>query len=180
MTSRKLVAFTLAVVGTFLLFGCTEPSPVASSLTPEQVSVGSLAKPVPGSYELSFFDHNVQTITTLPVGNELVLHAYVQDSNGAPAQSGAVRFQFCSQGGRSLTTNPLPSAECDSAGAGAWVSLTTMKVNGGFCPGLGTGNACVNFGAVQLPRTIGFRFEYSPQGSGIAKGASPAMDFSWF
>lgn len=41
-------------------------------------------------------------------------------------------------------------------------------------------NAGVDFGFVSNPRTIGFRFEYIGQGSGIANGASAPGDVTWF
>jgi hypothetical protein len=47
-----------------------------------------------------------------------------------------------------------------------------MKVNE-------AGDAAMNFGVVQIPRTVGFRFRYSPQGGDIASGVSPAEDFTW-
>ena len=37
----------------------------------------------------------------------------------------------------------------------------------------------MNFGMVTIPREIGFRFRYSPQGSGIANGTSEATNFTW-
>ena len=134
---------------------------------------GIVTTEVPGSYQLSFHDHSGQPVSTLPVNQELVLHASVQDSNGAPAQRGTVTFQSCSRG---------PKAECRSGGPGTWVPLITMEVNPGTCPGLGLGigHACVNVGFRSSPTTIGFRFEYDSQGSGIGSGVSPATDFTWF
>ena len=116
---------------------------------------------VPGSYELSFLTNDMQPLIddTLPVDQELVLKAAVADSFGSPALQGSVTFQVCSlQGGRSLfQMDPGPSSACDVEGTGTWISLTTMKVNAGLCPGTGPGYACVNFGFVHNPRTIGFR-----------------------
>jgi hypothetical protein len=54
-----------------------------------------------------------------------------------------------------------------------------MKVDAGMCPGEGTGYACVNFGLIQRPRTIGFRFVYTAQGSGILSGVSESKDATW-
>ena len=179
MTTRNLVAFTIAIAGIFLLFGCSDESPVSSSST-EQFVTESLAQAAPGSYQLSFLASSGQPVSSLPVNRELVLHASVQDSNGVSAQRGAVKFQFCSRrGGLSLQRDCLPKIECQSGGTGVWVLVTTMKVDAGTCPGLGSGNACVIFGLLSSPRTVGFRFEYTSQGSGIANGMSPALDFSW-
>ena len=41
-----------------------------------------------------------------------------------------------------------------------------------------SGDAYANFGYVQIPRTVGFRFKYSG-GSNIAAGMSPTKDFTW-
>jgi hypothetical protein len=37
----------------------------------------------------------------------------------------------------------------------------------------------MNFGIVRIPRTVGFRFRYASQGSGIASGISAARNFTW-
>jgi hypothetical protein len=41
------------------------------------------------------------------------------------------------------------------------------------------GNACFDWGAVVNPRTVGFRFKYVSQGSGIADGMSLPKDVTW-
>jgi hypothetical protein len=138
----------------------------------------SHAQGVPGTYELSFCPGSI-----LYVNQELILHAYVADSLGNPAAAGSVSFQACSRGSiRSLGTDPQPSAACDIYGTAQWVSWEPpRKVAAGSCdlPGClpaETGNACGFFGAVQNPRTIGFRFKYFGQGSGIANGISESKD----
>jgi hypothetical protein len=142
------------------------------------------AQAIPGTYEISFFS-NGQDITpylTLLVGDELVLQAHVTDAALVDAQRGAVTFQYCSlQGGRSLTqTDPAPSAACDLDGTGTWISVVTFKVDAGTCPwARSPGYACVDFGAIRSPRTVGFRFRYTGQGSGIASATSAAKDVSW-
>lgn len=180
MNSKKLIAFAIAVVGMFLLFGCTEPSPVASTLTPEQALAGSQARAIPGSYELTFHDSNAQHVSSLPVGATMYVHAYVEDSSGLPAQSGEVRFEVCRLPGQPGTR--APKAECET-GRGVWELVARVKVDdpdaSRFCVS-GPGNACYPIGAASSARTRGYRFLYSPQGSSIAKGASPALDFIWF
>jgi len=54
-----------------------------------------------------------------------------------------------------------------------------MSVTAGRCPLLGNGYACVNFGVVQIPRDVGFRIRYEPQGSGIAAGMTVPENFTW-
>jgi hypothetical protein len=183
MTSGKLSRFTLFVIGACLVLGCSEDMAVTPSATPEpfgDASASASPQAVPGTYQLSFVNGSMQPVSTLPAGSELVLHAYVQDSNGSAAQRGSVKFQFCAlKGGRSLGTNPVPSIQCESGGTAAWITLITFKVDAGTCPNLGTGNACVNFGFKPTPGTIGFRFLYTAQGSSIANGTSLAADFTW-
>jgi len=141
------------------------------------------ARGVLGTYELSFLRHNSQPIldSTLFVGEELVLKAHVEDSFQSPALRGSVTFQVCSRrGGKSLfRMDPAPSHECDVEGTGSWISLITMKLSAETCPGAEPGNACVNFGLISSPRTIGFRFRYTEQGSGIASAISQPKDATW-
>jgi hypothetical protein len=156
---------------------------LAPSLLLAPAAAHPIVKSAPGTYELSFLTHNNQPIpeSTLFVGEELVLKAHVEDSFQSPALRGSVTFQVCSRrGGRSLfQMDPAPSRECDVEGTGTWISLITMKVDAGTCPGAGPGNACVNFGYISSPRTIGFRFRYAEQGSGIASAISQPKDASW-
>lgn len=130
------------------------------------------AQPAIGIYELSFFADTLDglvplTNNSLPVGEELVLKAHVADRSGHPAKRGSVIFQDCS-----LNGEPAPSAACIS-GSGAWSHIITLPVDQ-------FGNASVDFGFVSNPRTIGFRFEYIGQGSGIPNGASAPGDVTWF
>ena len=172
-TIRQL-ALTPLLVASFALLA---PSPMRAVAVNQPIGKG-----VPGTYELSFLTHNGQPIpeSTLFVGEELVLKAHVEDSLQSPALSGSVTFQVCSRRGRSLfQMDPAPSSECDVEGTGTWISLITMKVDAGTCPGAGPGNACVTFGSIRSPRTIGFRFRYAAQGSGITNGISQPEDASW-
>ena len=140
-------------------------------------NVKALASPAaPGIYQLSFVRNNptpppdfipLLTNNSLPVGEELILQAHVTDSSGHPAMRGSVIFQSCH-----LKGNPAPSEACVSA-MGAWSHIITTQVDQ-------NGNAAVDFGFVANPRTIGFRFEYIGQGSGIANGASAPGDVTWF
>jgi hypothetical protein len=129
------------------------------------------AQPVSGVYELSFFADTLDglvplTNNSLPILTELVLKAHVEDGSGHPAKRGSVIFQDCS-----LKGQPAASAACVS-GSGTWLHIITLPVDQ-------FGNASVDFGFVSNPRTIGFRFEYIGQGSGIANGASAPGDVTW-
>lgn len=141
------------------------------------------AQAVQGTYNLSFLRNDGTPLgpgSTLPVGEELVLQAHVTDGAGFDAQRGSVTFQVCSRSpGRSLKLDPAPSSDCDITGTGSWVFVFNGKVDGGLCPGTGPGFVCVNFGAINTPRTVGFRFRYAGQGSGIANRISEAKDASW-
>jgi len=142
-----VIAFALAGLGTAV----ADPSTTVLA-----------AQSLQGFYVISFSTTGPVPITTdnqLPVGEELVLTAHVQDSLHNPAQSGSVSFQDCS-----LKGIPAPSHACVS-GRGSWTHIITLPVDQ-------NGEARVNFGFVSTPRTIGFRFRYIGQGSGIANGES--------
>jgi len=67
-----------------------------------------LAQGLAGTNTLSFVDNNLQVVSTLPVGYELVLKADVASSAGS-AQRGSVQFQVCGTDGHSLQRlNPVP------------------------------------------------------------------------
>ena len=149
--------------------------PASTSRTSADTSTAShAASTLTGSFEL-FFLSNGQIVPTLPVRQELTLRAHVESSVG-PAERGAVTFQYCSlRGGppNDITrADEAPSSACEVEGTGRWANLLSMKVNE-------AGDASMNFGFVQIPRTVGFRFRYSPQGGDIASGVSPAEDFTW-
>ena len=57
----------------------------------------------------------------IPVGNELILKAHVEDSAGHPARRGSVIFQDCLVMG-----GPAPSAACVS-GHGTWSHIITIR-----------------------------------------------------
>jgi len=167
----------VALVTTFAMLACSEQSPVAPGVVADAAREANLlAQAVPGCYGLSFFDNSLLPVSTLVVGQELVLKAHVDNCSGGPAQRGAVTFQYCSLKG--LPPNDItradeaPSAAC-ATGEGNWARLVTVQVNA-------SGDALMNFGFVSIPRIIGFRFKYLAQGSGIASGVSdPPADFTW-
>jgi hypothetical protein len=136
-----------------------------------------LAKAVPGSYVLSFVDTSRQPISQLPVHDgELVLKGHVENlSTGAPPRSGTIAFEYCSYKG--LPPNDItradeaPKEACDS-GAASWKQLAGVPVDG-------SGDGYLDFGVVQIPRTVGFRFRYTGQGSEIDKGVSLPANFTW-
>ena len=166
MPRRKFACLIVAVLGAGAFVACSDQSPVAPGATPDGVGdLSLLAQPVEGSYELELF---------LSRG-ELILQAHVFTVSG-DAQGGRVAFQICLlKGGPTLQMVPLPSSECDSGGSGNWVNLGTIEM--GTCPGLGSGYACIDFGTAPSTATVGFRFRYLGQGSGIANGVSDPKDF---
>lgn len=163
----------------------------AAPSSPSSVAAADLsAKPSSGGttgvYDLSFavFHNGVYTeVSTLPVkSDELILKAYITDSAGQPAQKGTVTFQYCSykKGPSNDIDRPdeAPKEAC-ADGSADWARLASKSVTEGSCPLLGIGFACVNFGVVQIPRTVGFRIRYEPQGSGITAGTSEPENFTW-
>jgi hypothetical protein len=186
--SRQNPAHVIAPIVCLALVACSGQSPVSPSAPADGVAGLSAlaAKGVPGSYALSFLafiNGTLQPVSTLPAGDgELILNAHVAQSSGAPAQTGSVIFEYCSLKG--LPPNDItradeaPSDAC-ATGLGSWARLSTVQISAGTCPGLGPGNACMTFGVVRLPRTVGFRFRYLGQGSVIASGVSAPMDFTW-
>ena len=191
MPRRNIVALVVFLLAILTSITCSR-SPIAPSgrsdtmklpnVSGDGDAAGSgtpLAQGLPGTYLLSFVDNSLQVVSTLPVGHELVLKADVASSAG-PAQRGSVQFQVCGTGGHSLQRlNPVPFSECAPGGSANWIPITTFSVAAGTCPGIGTGSACVDWGAVLHPRTIGFRFKYVSQGSGVESGQSLPADFSW-
>jgi hypothetical protein len=105
----------------------------------------------------------------------------VTDLSGNPATAGTVTFEYCSYGGRPndiTNADEAPKEACEE-GLAKWARLLSLTVDPGMCAPLGGGSACMNFGVVRIPRTIGFRFRYAPQKGSIAAGASPARNFIW-
>jgi hypothetical protein len=185
MPRRKLACLIVAVLVAGASVACSDQSPVAPGATPDGVGNPSLlSQPAPGSYVISYFTSGtggLVPVNSLPVCTvlacpELILGAHVEDAAGDPAQGGAVIFQYCSLKG--LPPNDIeradeaPSAACAS-GLGTWANL------GSAVPVTGSGDAYLDFGFVLIPRTVGFRFRYLGQGSGIANDTSAPEDFTW-
>jgi hypothetical protein len=186
----KRTLFVVVVAGaSFAFAACSSQSPVSPEPSPNAVggpSMMAAKASAPGSYTLSFIarvDGTLQGVTSLPVlSTELILKAYVTDSFGQPAQGGTATFEYCSYKGgppNDITrADEAPKEACEE-GTASWARLMSLSVTAGTCPGLGTGYACMNFGIVRIPRDVGFRFRYSPQGSSIAAGTSEAKNFTW-
>lgn len=182
MYIRHLIAPIAAIlVG---LTGCSRQSP----LTPDAVSdnarshgvnaVATAARVVqPATYDISFVDSALQPITGLPVcDGELSLKAHVA-SSGGPVQEGAAVFEYCSYKG--LPPNDITRAdeaplEACQSGEASWDRLSRGNVELNE-----SGDAYQFFGAVRIPRTIGFRFRYVAQGSEFEPGASPPENFTF-
>ena len=174
----------VALIGALAAAACSSsPSPVApGGSTPAGGSQSARGSTVsPGVYGLSFMNGNFQEVFSLPVNQELILMAHVTDSAGQPAPRGTAAFEYCSYKGRPndiTRADEAPKEACEQ-GLASWARLTTIAVDAGRCPGFGVGYACMNFGIVRIPREVGFRFQYSPQGSAIAAGTSAAKNFTW-
>jgi hypothetical protein len=173
MSRRTLARLLVVAAGAGTLPACTDTlatrDPQAEVRRPDL-----LGQALPGLYQLTFVSAG-QTVTSLPVGSEVSLRARVESATGTPATSGTVTFQYCSLKG--LPPNDItradeaPKAACET-GAGTWSRLITVKPDASGIP-------LVNFPAVTIPRTVGFRFRYSGGASaGIANG-SAAEDFTW-
>jgi hypothetical protein len=185
MLRRKLACLVVAAFTAGALAACSDQSPVAPGAAFDDADTPRLlSQSVPGTYELSFFKSGlsglepVSSLTVCAAGSvceELILGAHVEAS-GVPAQSGTVIFQYCSYKG--LPPNDVaradeaPSAACEN-GSASWANLPPgVPVNA-------SGDAYRDFGLVMIPRTVGFRFRYLGQGSGIANGVSAPEDFTW-
>ena len=186
MPRRNIGGLVAALLSAITLTTCSSRSSVAPSDTSHASQGGDAvspvleAQPAPGSFELAFFINSptgLQPVTSLTVSSDdLILGAHVANGAGTAATQGSVTFQYCSFKG--LPPNDItradeaPSSACDN-GTATWKNLVTVKVNG-------SGDAFMDFGIVQIPRTVGFRFRYAGQGSGIANGVlQPAEDFTW-
>lgn len=164
---RNRASAIVGLVATFALVACSDRSPVAPVSPPHGVSLAVNA--VTGSYTISFLKETSTGLAPAadaePVGTYLVLKSEVRDDAGNLAQSGSVRYEYCWSRG-----DYAPSSTCNSGG-GSWRRLLTVDVD--------PIGSLVGFGSCSTPRTIGFRFTYSGQGSGIASGVSQSKDFTW-
>jgi hypothetical protein len=181
MSPRNLASLTLSVLAAGAVVACSDQSPVTPGPTPDGLrGPGLLSRPIRGSYDLSFVSGG-QEVSSLPVCTESVceelgLNASVDDVSGVPAETGSVIFEYCSFKG--LPPNDIQRADeapreaCEN-GEGTWAHLITVKVDA-------SGNIpVVSFGVVFIARTVGFRFRYLGQGSGIANGVSEPENFTW-
>jgi hypothetical protein len=164
MLRRHLARFVFAVLPAFAFVACADQSPVGPDGTSESQQYDpALAQPVEGTYTMSF----------LPTGSGLgvILVAYVADASG-PAESGTAIFQYCA-----LHGDPAPSADCDT-GSGNWVPWGRAGILPP--PSQSVGFAFLTYDlAPTAGTTIGFRFRYTGQGSGIANGVSAPADHTF-
>lgn len=160
---RTLIVGALAPLASV---ACAGESLVAPHATPQDVRYAAiLARPAEGSlYQLSVY------ATTFGTG--ATLDAYVLDAFGAPATDGSATFYYCS-----LQGNPAPSGTC-LTGGGRWARYGSAGI---IDAGPNQGHALLGFSASQPSgTTIGFRFRYSGQGSGIASASSDNVaDYTW-
>lgn len=165
-----------ALFASIALGGCSSQSPTAPA---GGAGIGGelSARPssgTPGVYQLSFL-YLGQPVQSLPVGQEVALKALVLNATtGLPATDGTVTFQYCSRAGRKndrTDADEAPRVECDE-GAAKWATVVSVRLNQ-------KGEAFGGFGFVQIPRTIGFRFLFRPEKSGIDTGISAHLDFRW-
>jgi hypothetical protein len=166
MSHSRVRTFIVSALAPFAFVACASESLVVPQATPQDVRYAiTLARPAAGTlYQLSVY------ATTLGTG--AVLDAYVLDAFGAPATSGTVAFYYCS-----LRGNPAPSETC-LTGGGHWVRYGSAGI---IDTGPNQGHALLGF--TESPpsgTTIGFRFRYSGQGSGIASAPSDNVaDYTW-
>jgi hypothetical protein len=180
MPHRNVARRIVTVLGAGALAACSDRSPVSPAAGGDPVAVLSRAsQSAAGSYELSFFKSSssgLEPVASLPVlGAELILGAHIQDQVGVPAQRGTVTFQYCSlkrlPPGDINRADEAPSAKC-ADGSASWANLGSVSVDA-------SGNAYLVFGIVRIPRVVGFRCKYSPQGGSIASGVCTPKDFLW-
>jgi hypothetical protein len=174
---RRRLAVPAAVV-VLATIGCSAertgaPPVAADAMRPAEARAAAAA----GTYELSFLTSGLVPVTSLVVGSgELTLGAHVAAAaTGQPAAAGVASFEYCSLEG--LPPNDITRAdesplESCASGDASWARLGSAEVNA-------SGNAYLNFGVVQIPRTVGFRFRYAERRSGIAGGTSEPANFTW-
>ena len=172
LTTKKTI---LCLISSGVLASCADPVTTPSSADPSSFAT-SAGKSVAGFYELNFLNSAHQPVTSLAFGQAVRIQAVITDQFGQPAQGGSVAFQYCSL--RGYPTDDItridetPFEACDVTGAGRWRTLGTTTVNS-------AGTALYIFCCPQLTPTIGFRFKYSSQGSGIKDHTSPGENMNW-
>jgi hypothetical protein len=176
---------------------CSNQSPVApSDAAPASGTLDAKPSTPSGVYDLAFFKYvpgtgpddpgTYEEVSSLAVNSVwLTLRGRVTDSSGNPAQKGTVSFEYCSKGRPYDDINnadEMPMEACD-AGTATWTLLETRSIGAmASCPPSvgGAGSVCIEFSRVQIPRMIGFRISYRPQGRGIAAGMSTPENFTWY
>ena len=154
---------------------CTEAPSTSPSAPLADVPLLGKATAIAGSYQLEFYSNGRNVVTSLPVMNELILGAHVEDLAGNDARSGSVTFEYCSlKGGppNDITRADEAPLEACADGSASWARLLSLSVNA-------TGDAYMNFGYASIPRTVGFRIKFSSGRSGIASGVSLPRNFTW-
>ena len=178
MLRRIAARPTLAAVAAAALAACSAESPTAPAAAARgDRPLAAQTQTVAGSYQLSFLTNGLQPVSSLPVNDgELILKAHVQAlATGLPAQDGSVTFEYCSLKGvppNDITRADEAPLEACATGDGAWARLGSVAVNA-------SGDAYLDFGVVQIPRTVGFRFKYAGKRGGIASGTSAPANFTW-
>ena len=188
MSRRSPVRLIVATAWAISVAGCSGQSPLEPSASVASGGPNARTEAVAGVYNLSFWarvDGTYQVVSSLPVqGPAMVLRADVTDAAGTPATQGTVIFEYCSykKGPANDISRPdeAPKEACEGGSTASWARLQSVSIaDGGNCLALGGGSACAPFGSVQIPRTVGFRYRFSGQRSGIASGTSPALNFTW-
>ena len=166
MARQHPTHYLALLIATGGVAGCGESSLVEPGAVPDARREAGAA---PGSYLLSFLKETRTGLSPAadaePVGTYLVLKSEVRDASGNLAQVGSVTYEFCWRNG-----DYAPKASCD-AGSGSWKRHWAVRVD--------PIGSLMGFGACSSPRTIGFRFSYTGQGSGIASEVSQSRDFTW-
>src|SRR5215203_4843621 len=166
MPHFRFRAFIVGALAPFALLACAGESLVVPQATSQDVRYATiLAQPADGTlYQLSVY--------ATDFGTGAILDAYVLDAFSAPATSGSVVFYYCS-----LQGNPAPSETC-LTGGGRWRRYGSSGIIGA---GPNQGHALLTFTESQPSgTTIGFRFKFSGQGSGIASAPSDNVaDYTW-
>src|SRR5215207_5435837 len=166
MSCARVRTLILGALAPLMLVACADQSLVGPLATPQDGQYANIqARAAEGTlYQLSVY------ATTFGTG--AILDAYVLDAFGAPATSGSVVFYYCSFHG-----NPAPSETC-LTGGGRWSRYGSSGIIGA---GAKQGHALLTFTESQPSgTTIGFRFKFSGQGSGIASAPSDNVaDYTW-
>lgn len=169
MPCSRFRNFIVGAIAPWAFIACADQSPVSPDATSDNASYAIvLAQPTVGAlYQL--------TVYATTVGTGAVLDAYVLDASSSPATSGSVAFYYCS-----LQGNPAPSEAC-LTDSGHWVRYGSAGIIHTDPPGPKEGHALLGY--TESPpsgTTIGFRFRYIGQGSGIANAWSDNVaDYTW-